>query len=84
MGSSIAIYANAAIEKVAGAATADVDPIILRQAEIKDFGGRKKLESTQKSARLLRNWRWLCDLLKEEQYSQVSLLSLGSRCFARC
>ena len=38
MGSSIAIFANSAIEKVAWAATADVDPIILRQAEIKDFG----------------------------------------------
>ena len=38
MGGSIAVFANPAIEKVAGAASADVDAIILRQAEIEDFG----------------------------------------------
>jgi hypothetical protein len=38
MGGSVAGIANSAIEKVAGAASADVDAIVLCQAEIEDFG----------------------------------------------
>ena len=38
MGSCIAGICNPAIEKVAGTASADVDTIVLGQAEIEDFG----------------------------------------------
>ncbi|HEY1576664.1 MAG TPA: hypothetical protein VGF82_06275 [Terracidiphilus sp.] len=38
MEGSLAHFASPAIKKVAGSASADVDAIILRQAEIEDFG----------------------------------------------